>query len=104
MHWSGWQHRRGGLLDVASVGPLTPVCQAFKALIEAAEGAAEAQEKLRELVSWCAFLTCIFPKLGRAVGALSDISSLLRDFAATTDKLAHRATAIATRRKVTALL
>lgn len=32
-----------GLLDIASVGPLKPVLQAFKALIEAAGGAAKAQ-------------------------------------------------------------
>lgn len=34
----------GGLLDLASVGPLTPVCQAFRALIEGADGAMEAEE------------------------------------------------------------
>ncbi|CAN0424922.1 unnamed protein product, partial [Ectocarpus sp. 13 AM-2016] len=35
-----------GVLDMASVVPLEPVCQAFKGLIEATEGAAKAQEKL----------------------------------------------------------
>ena len=59
----GWMAASaGGLLDIASVGPLTPACHAFKALIEAAGGAAEAREKLRELVSWCAFLVRVFIK------------------------------------------
>ncbi|CBJ25840.1 hypothetical protein Esi_0016_0154 [Ectocarpus siliculosus] len=35
-----------GLLDTASVGPLVPVCQTFKTLIEAAEDAEESEDKL----------------------------------------------------------
>ncbi|CAB1114071.1 unnamed protein product [Ectocarpus sp. CCAP 1310/34] len=40
-----------GLLDMASGGPLTPVCKAFTMLIEAAEGAIEVAENLEKLVS-----------------------------------------------------
>ena len=94
----------GGLLDIASVGPLTPVCQAFKALIEAAGGAAEVREKLRELISWCAFLVRIFIKRGSTVDALSDLGSSLEDFVSTTNKLAERAKVLASRPKIKALL
>lgn len=96
----------GGLLDIASVGPLTPVCQAFKTLIEAVGGAAEAEENLRHLVSWCAFLIQAFIKLGRAEGVLSGelVRMCLRDFVLTTNQLAKRAKTLATRPKLTALL
>lgn len=94
----------GGLLDITSVGPLTPVCQAFKSLIEAAAGAAEAHEKLRELVHWCARLTHVFIKLGKTVGALSGVSSSLQEFVSTTNRLAKRMKPLANRHKFTALI
>ncbi|CAM9122770.1 unnamed protein product [Laminaria digitata] len=77
-----------GVLDIASVGPLEPVCQAFKALIEAAEDAAESQEKLQSLVSRCAFLTTVLIQHGRAVGPLAHVQKPMTDFVATTNKLA----------------
>ncbi|CAM9191144.1 unnamed protein product, partial [Pylaiella littoralis] len=77
-----------GLLDIASVGPLEPVCQAFKALIEAAEGAAASQDKLQSLVSRCAFLTTVFIQHDRAVGPLAQVRKPMKDFVATTNKLA----------------
>lgn len=87
-----------GLLHISSVGPLTPVCQAFKALIEAFSGVAKVRGSLRELVSWCAFLTRVFIKLGS--GALSaDVRFKLEEFASTTNTLAVRAEVIAKRRK-----
>lgn len=92
------------LLDIESVGPLTPVCQAFKALVEAAEGTAQAQQNLREVVSWCAFLIRAFMNLGKTVGGHSDTDSSLRDFASTTDTLAKRAKIIAARQGVALLL
>ncbi|CAM9583686.1 unnamed protein product [Ectocarpus sp. 4 AP-2014] len=76
-----------GVLDTASVGPLVPVCHAFKALIEAAEGAAECQEKLKGLISWCAFLTTVLIQHDRAVGPLARVHKPMTDFIATTNKL-----------------
>ena len=95
-----------GVLDIASVGPLTPVCQAFKALIEAAGGAAEAQEKLRELISWCALIIGVFIQLGKAGGALSDtpVHKCLQDFETTTNRLAKRAKTLAARHRYSACL
>ncbi|CAN0180279.1 unnamed protein product, partial [Pylaiella littoralis] len=69
-------------------GPLEPVCQAFKALVEAAQGAAESQEKLRKLVSRCAFLTTVLIQHGRVVGALAHVQRPISDFVATTNELA----------------
>ncbi|CAB1113778.1 unnamed protein product [Ectocarpus sp. CCAP 1310/34] len=60
-----------GVLDMTSVGPLEPVCQAFKGLIEAAEGAAESQDKLKGLISRCPFLTTVLIQHDRAVGPLA---------------------------------
>ncbi|CAN0598828.1 unnamed protein product [Ectocarpus sp. 12 AP-2014] len=60
-----------GMLNTASVGPLVPVCQAFKGLIEAAEGAAESQDKLRGLISRCAFLISVLIQHDRLVGPLA---------------------------------
>eukprot|EP00752_Nemacystus_decipiens_P005175 g4696.t1 len=77
-----------GLLDVASVGPLEPVCQAFKALIEAAEGAAASQDKLQSLVSRCAFLATVFIQHDRAVGPLARVRKPMKDFEVTTNELA----------------
>ncbi|CAM9795660.1 unnamed protein product, partial [Hapterophycus canaliculatus] len=77
-----------GLLDIASVGPLMPVCQAFKALIEAAEGAAASQDKLQSLVSRCAFLTTVFIQHDQAVGPLAHVRKPMKDFEATTNELA----------------
>eukprot|EP00752_Nemacystus_decipiens_P011921 g10571.t1 len=96
----------GGLLDIASVGPLTPACQAFQALIAAVRGSAEVQEELRELISWCASLVRVFIKRGKTVDALSDTDSTssLQDFIATTNELAKRAKVLATRRKFKAVL
>lgn len=37
-----------GMIDIASVEPLIPICRAFKALVEAAGGAAESDNKLAE--------------------------------------------------------
>ncbi|CAN0054836.1 unnamed protein product, partial [Ectocarpus fasciculatus] len=69
-----------GALDSASVGPLVPVCQAFKALIEAAEGAAASQDKLQSLVSQCAFLATVLIQHGRAVGPLAQVQKPIQDF------------------------
>ncbi|CAN0240058.1 unnamed protein product, partial [Ectocarpus sp. 12 AP-2014] len=78
-----------GVLDTASVGPLLPVCQAFKALIEAAEGAADCQDKLKGLISRCAFLTTVLIQYDRAVGPLAQVQKPMKDFVATTNKLAE---------------
>ncbi|CAB1104776.1 unnamed protein product [Ectocarpus sp. CCAP 1310/34] len=77
-----------GVLDIASVGPLEPVCQAFKALIEAAEGAVESQEKLQSLVSRCRFLTTVLIRHRRAVDPLAQVQTPIGDFVVTTNKLA----------------
>ncbi|CAM9937884.1 unnamed protein product [Ectocarpus sp. 8 AP-2014] len=77
-----------GVLDIASVGPLVPVCQAFKALIEAAEGAAKSQDKLQRLVSRCAFLTTVLIQYHRAVGPLAQVQKPMKDFIVTTNNLA----------------
>ncbi|CAM9647109.1 unnamed protein product [Laminaria digitata] len=77
-----------GVLDIASVGPLEPVCQAFKALIEAAQGAAESQEMLQRLVSRCAFVTTVLIQHGRVVGPLAQVQKPIGDFVATTNELA----------------
>ncbi|CAN0428141.1 unnamed protein product, partial [Ectocarpus fasciculatus] len=77
-----------GVLDSASVGPLVPVCQAFKALIEAVEGAAESQDKLQSLVSQCAFLATVLIQHGRAVGPLAQVQKPIQDFVITTNELA----------------
>ncbi|CAN0553790.1 unnamed protein product [Ectocarpus sp. 12 AP-2014] len=77
-----------GVLGVASVGPLVPVCEAFKALIEAAEGAAECQDKLQSLVSQCAFLATVLIQHGRAVGPLAQVHKPIEDYVDTTNKLA----------------
>ncbi|CAM9244996.1 unnamed protein product, partial [Ectocarpus sp. 12 AP-2014] len=77
-----------GVLDGASVGPLVPVCAAFKALIEAAEGAAESQYKLQSLVSQCAFLATVLIQHGRAVGPLAQVHKPIQDFVVTTNDLA----------------
>ncbi|CAM9128742.1 unnamed protein product [Ectocarpus sp. 12 AP-2014] len=77
-----------GVLDIASVGPLVPVCQAFKALIEAAEGAAESHDKLQGLVSRCAFLTTVLIQHHRVVGPLAQVQKPMKDFIATTNNLA----------------
>lgn len=76
-----------GVLDFASVGPLLPVSQAFKALIEAAQGAAQAQDGLLSLVSRCAFLTTVLIQHGRAVGPLAQVQKPIDDFVATTNEL-----------------
>lgn len=92
-----------GLLDISSVGPLTPVCQAFKSLINAFIGVAKVRGSLLELVFWCASLTRIFIEEGS--GALSaGIQSKLKDFASTTTRLALRAEVIAKRHKAKALV
>ncbi|CAM9587498.1 unnamed protein product, partial [Ectocarpus fasciculatus] len=77
-----------GVLDGASVGPLVPVCQAFKALIEAAEGAAESQDRIQSLVSQCAFLATVLIQHGRAVGPLAQVQKPIEDFVVTTNELA----------------
>lgn len=76
-----------GVLDIASIGPLEPVCQAFKALIEAAQGAAASQEKLQSLVLRCAFLTTVLIEHGRAVGRLAQVQKPIEYFVVTTNKL-----------------
>ncbi|CAM9623612.1 unnamed protein product [Ectocarpus fasciculatus] len=77
-----------GVLDIASVEPLVPVCQAFKELIEAAEGAAESQDKLQRLVSRCAFLATVLIQHDRAVGPLAQVQKPMQDFVVTTNNLA----------------
>ncbi|CAN0538709.1 unnamed protein product, partial [Ectocarpus sp. 12 AP-2014] len=67
---------------------LVPVCAAFKALIEAAEGAAESQYKLQSLVSQCAFLATVLIQHGRAVGPLAQVHKPIQDFVVTTNELA----------------
>ncbi|CAN0410734.1 unnamed protein product, partial [Pylaiella littoralis] len=84
-----WMATAGvGALDTASIGPLEPVCQAFKALVEAAQGAAESQEKLQKLVSRCAFLATVLIQHGRVVGSLAHVQRPISDFVATTNELA----------------
>ncbi|CAM9762259.1 unnamed protein product [Ectocarpus sp. 8 AP-2014] len=78
-----------GVLGVASVGPLVPVCEAFKALIEAAEGAAKYQDKLQSLVSQCAFLATVLIQHGRAVGPLAQVHKPIQDFVVSTNELAE---------------
>ncbi|CAN0081163.1 unnamed protein product, partial [Ectocarpus sp. 6 AP-2014] len=93
-----------GLLDIASVGPLTPVCKAFTALIEAAEGAIGVVDNLQELVTWCAFLVGVFIKYGKQVDNLKAVTKLLNEFVSTTDELAKHAKVVAARGKTMALL
>lgn len=93
-----------GLLDIASVGPLTPVCQAFAALIEAAEGAIEVAQSLEELVSWCALLVGVFIELGKQLGNLTSITKPLHEFVSTTTELAKHAKVLASRNTCSALL
>ncbi|CBN79677.1 NB-ARC and TPR repeat-containing protein [Ectocarpus siliculosus] len=93
-----------GLLDMASVGPLTPVCKAFTSLIEAAEGAIEVAKNLEELVSWCSFLVGVFIEHGKQEDNLRPIAKPMKDFVATTIELAKRAKAMGARGKCTALL
>ncbi|CAN0584915.1 unnamed protein product, partial [Ectocarpus sp. 12 AP-2014] len=59
-----------------------------KGLIEAAEGAAKAQEKLKGLISRCAFLTTVLIQHDRAVGPLAQVQKPMADFVATTNDLA----------------
>ncbi|CAN0533841.1 unnamed protein product, partial [Scytosiphon promiscuus] len=73
-----------GLLNVANVGPLKPICKAFKGLIQAAEGAAEVDENLRELIAWCAFLTEVLLQHGKEVDDLAAVMRPLRDFESVT--------------------
>lgn len=54
-----------GLLDIVNVGPLKPVCKAFAALIEAAQGTTEAAEHLNELISWCSSPVGVFIEHGQ---------------------------------------
>ncbi|CAM9392553.1 unnamed protein product [Pylaiella littoralis] len=91
-------------LNVASVGPLVSVCEAFKGLIQAAEGAAEVDEKLRELISWCVFLTEVLLQHGKGLDDLAPVRNPLVAFVSTTNKLAKRAKTLAARGKCTALL
>lgn len=78
-----------GLLSLASVGPLTPICEAFKGLIQAAEGAAEADKNLKELIAWCAFLlTEVLRKHGKDLDASAPVMKPLKDFESTTIELA----------------
>lgn len=94
-----------GLLSLASVGPLTPICEAFKGLIQAAEGAAEADKNLRELIAWCAFLlTEVLRKHGKELDASAPVMKPLKDFESTTNDLANRAKKLASRGKCTAFL
>lgn len=93
-----------GLLNIASVGPLVPVCEAFKRLIQAAEGAAEADESMRELIGWCIFLVDVLLQHGEEVDALAPVMKPLNDFVATTNELAKRARTLAARRKCSTLL
>eukprot|EP00903_Cladosiphon_okamuranus_P009156 g8749.t1 len=93
-----------GLLDNASVDPLTPVCKAFTALIEAAQGAIEVVENLRELVTWCAFLVGVFIEHGKQVDNLKAVTKPLNEFVSTTVELAKRAKVVAGRGKIMALL
>eukprot|EP00903_Cladosiphon_okamuranus_P006332 g6204.t1 len=88
-----------GFPDVASVGPLTPVCKASRALIEAAKGASEAAENLGELISWCAFLVSVFIEHGKHVGDLAPVAKPLDEFVSTTSELAKRARVLASRSK-----
>ncbi|CAN0497334.1 unnamed protein product, partial [Ectocarpus sp. 12 AP-2014] len=96
--------RAVGFLNLASVGPLTPVCEAFKGLIEAVEGAAEADEKLRELITWCAFLTEVLLQHGTEENALAPVMNQLTAFVSTTNQLTKRAKTLAARGKCAALL
>ncbi|MEM7516658.1 MAG: NB-ARC domain-containing protein, partial [Planctomycetota bacterium] len=97
-----------GFLSASSVGPLTPVCEAFAALIEEARGgAAEGSHELSELVAWCAFLTEVLLWHGHAKekeGSLGPISATLDDFVSTTGDLAKRAKCLGARRKCVPLL
>lgn len=81
-----------------------PVCEAFKGLIQAAEGAAEADEALRELISWCAFLTEVLLQYGKEVHALAPVMKPLNSFVSTTNNLTKRAKRLAVRGKCAALL
>ena len=92
-----------GLLDVASVGPLTPVCRAFTALIDAAQGATEAAENLGELISWCAFLVGVFIEHGKHVGDLAPIAKPLDEFVSTASELAKHAKVLASRNTCSSL-
>lgn len=94
-----------GALDIASVGPLTPVCKALKALIEAAEGAAQVADQLKGLVSWCTYLVHAFVMFGKDPANLTceNIHKTLKEFVVTTDQLAKRANVLARRNGCMAL-
>eukprot|EP00752_Nemacystus_decipiens_P005303 g4810.t1 len=93
-----------GLLDLASVGPLTPACKAFTALVEAAGGATEAADNLAELVLRCSFLVGVFIEHGKHVGDLAPVARPLDEFVSTTSDLAKRAKVLASRSGCAALL
>lgn len=93
-----------GLLNVASAGPLVPVCEASKAPIRAAEGAVEANEKLRERISWCVFLTEVLLQHGKEVDAPAPVMKPRIAFVSITNKLAKRTKQLAARGKCAALL
>ena len=93
-----------GVLDVASVGPLIPVCKAFTALIEAATGAIEVAGSLDKLISWCVFLVDVFVEHGKKAGDLERINNPLNEFVSTTTELTKHATAMAARSKFKALI
>eukprot|EP00903_Cladosiphon_okamuranus_P008759 g8391.t1 len=56
------------------------ICRAFKGLILAAERAAEADENLRELIAWCAFLTEVLLQHGKEENALGRVMEPLNAF------------------------
>lgn len=95
-----------GLIGIESIAPLTPVCQAFKALVKVVEDAPEAQGKLKPqgVVSWCAFLTRVFIKLGKAAYERPQYSSSLRKFGSTMGMLVNHIRDISVRSKIAALL
>ncbi len=93
-----------GLLDIASVGPLTPVCTAFATLIEAAGGAIEKVKNLKELVTWCTFLVDVFIGLDEQAGMLKAVTETLNEFVSITGELEKHVKVVAARSKLMALI
>eukprot|EP00903_Cladosiphon_okamuranus_P008733 g8365.t1 len=79
-----------GFLNGAAMVPLVPICRVFKGLVLAAERAAEADENLRELIAWCAFMTEVLLQHGKEENALGRVMEPLNAFVSTTNQLAGR--------------
>ena len=93
-----------GLLDVASVDPLTSVCNAFQTLIEAAEDSSERAERIVELIALCTSLVDVFIAHGKQRGDLILVMEPLEKVVSIMTDLAKIVRRLGARSKITALL